>query len=159
MVPARYLGRAPDDRPRSLPEASKTGRSTSESRGVDPLEPSMRMSSSLRVSIPGIPNALFRGNRGRLSICCSEDRSLAQNRPFPRSCKAVVIFSFEYMIRFIGSGVDPEFAFEGDSSILCPPQIKYLLSFYSIVDLLAIVPFYLSIAFPGSWFDEHDEYL
>ena len=73
---------------------------------------------------------------------------------------SVLVFTFEYVIRTIGAGVDPEFtspdkgAYDGVWS-----RLKYVVSFYSIVDLLAIIPFYLSVLFPDSWFDEHDEYL
>jgi voltage-gated potassium channel len=66
---------------------------------------------------------------------------------------SVILFTFEYIVRFIGVGADPEYARDNWS------RLKYVVSFYSIVDLLAILPFYLSVLFPGSWFDQHDEYL
>ena len=67
---------------------------------------------------------------------------------------AVIIFTLEYTIRFIGSVADPEFS---SGAILS--RIRFVFSFYSIIDLLAILPFYLAYAMPGSWVDEHDEYL
>jgi voltage-gated potassium channel len=68
---------------------------------------------------------------------------------------SVIVFTFEYIVRIIGVGADPEYA--RDNGVWS--RLKYVVSFYSIVDLLAILPFYLSVLFPGSWFDQHDEYL
>lgn len=65
---------------------------------------------------------------------------------------AVVIFTIEYIMRFIGAGADPEFA--GSTF----KRLSFIFSFYSIVDLLAIVPYYLAALMPGSWVDAHDEY-
>lgn len=65
---------------------------------------------------------------------------------------AVVIFTVEYIIRFIGVGADPEVA---DVPF---KRIRFIFSFYSIIDLLAIVPYYLAALMPGSWVDAHDEY-
>jgi len=65
---------------------------------------------------------------------------------------AVGVFTIEYVLRFIGCGADPEF------SGLSFKRIRYILSFYSIIDLLAIVPFYIALATPTSWVDRHDEY-
>ena len=67
-------------------------------------------------------------------------------------CFAVLVFTIEYILRFIGSGADPEYtglSFKG---------IRYFFSFYSIIDLLAIVPFYVALALPNSWVNEYDEY-
>lgn len=61
---------------------------------------------------------------------------------------AVVVFTFEYVIRFIGVGSDPEFATQGGNPITC--RLKFVFSFYSLVDLAAIVPFYVSLAMPDS---------
>ena len=73
---------------------------------------------------------------------------------------SVLVFTLEYCLRFIGAGVDPEFSSPSNQvSDGIWSRLKYIVSFYSIVDLLAILPFYLSIAFPDSWFDQHDEYL
>ena len=69
---------------------------------------------------------------------------------------AVVVFTFEYVLRFIGIGADPEFATRGGDPITC--RVKFLFSFYSIVDLMAIVPFYVSLAMPDSIVDDYDEY-
>jgi len=68
---------------------------------------------------------------------------------------AVLIFTLEYLIRLIGAGADPEFA-NGSNGFMA--RIKYIFSFYSIIDLLAIVPFYLAYYLPNSWIDNHDEY-
>lgn len=75
---------------------------------------------------------------------------------------AVIVFTIEYVIRFIGAGVDPEFSTGNQDSTFCGgllARMKFLVSFYSIIDLLAILPFYLAYMMPGSWVDEHDEYL
>lgn len=69
---------------------------------------------------------------------------------------AVVVFTFEYVTRFVGAAADPEFA---NASSGFMSKINFLFSFYSVIDLLAIVPFYLAWAMLGSWVDQHDEYL
>jgi len=68
----------------------------------------------------------------------------------------VIIFTIEYLIRVVGAGADPEFA-KGRSGFGC--RLRFLVSFYSIIDLLAIVPFYVAFALPNSLVDEYDEYL
>lgn len=70
---------------------------------------------------------------------------------------AVGIFTFEYLLRFVGAGADPEFARVGGNAYLC--RLRFVTSFYSVIDLLAIVPFYIAIALPGSIINEYDEYL
>lgn len=70
---------------------------------------------------------------------------------------AVVVFTFEYVLRLIGIGADPEFATAGGDPITC--RVKFLFSFYSIIDLMAIIPFYVSLAMPDSLVNEYDEYL
>lgn len=65
---------------------------------------------------------------------------------------AVAVFTIEYIIRFIGVGADPEFTNAPFK------RLSFIFSFYSIIDLLAIVPYYLAAAMPGSWVDQHDEY-
>lgn len=67
---------------------------------------------------------------------------------------AVVVFTAEYAIRLVGAGADPEFA----SSNGFVSRVRFFLSFYSVIDLLAIVPYYLAVALPGSWVDDHDGY-
>jgi hypothetical protein len=69
---------------------------------------------------------------------------------------AVVVFTIEYLMRFIGVGSDPEFA-AGRNFVSC--RLHFIISFYSVVDLLAIAPFYLAVALPNSIVDEYDEYL
>ena len=51
---------------------------------------------------------------------------------------AVAIFSVEYVLRVLTARHDPEYAHRSW------PTLRYLLSFYALVDLLAIAPFYLS---------------
>ena len=70
---------------------------------------------------------------------------------------AVVVFTFEYALRLIGTGADPEFAELGGNPIMC--RLRFIFSFYSVVDLMAIVPFYVSLAMPDSFVNEYDEYL
>eukprot|EP00536_Pseudo-nitzschia_multiseries_P001364 jgi/Psemu1/250456/estExt_Genewise1Plus.C_170131 len=73
---------------------------------------------------------------------------------------AVYAFTLEYVVRFIGVGADPLFATPAArSSCLFPPRVRYLVSFYSIIDLLAILPYYLALALPDSIVDEYDDYL
>jgi hypothetical protein len=69
---------------------------------------------------------------------------------------AVVVFTIEYILRFIGVGSDPTFA-TGRNAITC--RLRFIVSFYSIIDILAIAPFYLAIALPDSLVNEYDEYL
>mmetsp|Transcript_130029 Transcript_130029/g.193603 ORF Transcript_130029/g.193603 Transcript_130029/m.193603 type:complete len:1282 (-) Transcript_130029:195-4040(-) len=70
---------------------------------------------------------------------------------------AVIVFTAEYVIRFVGAGADPEFASGGAGAV--SSRLRFIFSFYSIIDLLAIVPFYITIALPGSIVNEYDEYL
>jgi voltage-gated potassium channel Kch len=51
---------------------------------------------------------------------------------------SIVIFTFEYCVRLYIAPEDPEFAKERY------PRLKYALSLYALIDLLAILPFYLS---------------
>jgi hypothetical protein len=68
----------------------------------------------------------------------------------------VIAFTVEYLIRLIGVGADPKFA-PGRNAITS--RCCFIFSFYSMVDLLAIAPFYLTVVLPGSIVDEYDEYL
>lgn len=72
---------------------------------------------------------------------------------------AVIVFTIEYIIRFIGVGADPDFPTVTGCCEGIAARMKFIFSFYSIIDLLAILPFYLSIAMPGSWVDQNDEYM
>ena len=67
-----------------------------------------------------------------------------------------LVFTVEYLIRLVGAGADPEFA-KGRNALMC--RLRFMVSFYSIIDLLAIVPFYASVALPNTIVDEYDEYL
>lgn len=69
---------------------------------------------------------------------------------------AVIVFTIEYIMRFIGVGSDPEFA-TGRNFLTC--RLHFIISFYAVIDILAIAPFYLAIALPNSIVDEYDEYL
>ncbi len=69
---------------------------------------------------------------------------------------AVTIFTVEYILRLIGAVADPEFASCSNAFIA---RVKYIFSFYSIIDLLAIVPFYYAYMYPDSWINANDEYL
>jgi hypothetical protein len=69
---------------------------------------------------------------------------------------AVVIFTIEYLIWLVGAGADTAFR-RGRNGFTC--LVRFIFSFYSIVDILAIVPFYLSMALPNSIVNKYDEYL
>jgi hypothetical protein len=68
----------------------------------------------------------------------------------------VYAFTLEYILRFVGAGADPAFA---GSSNGCVARLKYVVSFYSVIDLLAFVPYYIALLLPGSLIDQYDEYL
>ncbi len=68
----------------------------------------------------------------------------------------VFVFTIEYVMRLIGIGADPQFS-PGRSPFMA--RLHFFFSFYSVVDLLAIVPYYLTVALPGSLLNEYDEYL
>lgn len=38
-------------------------------------------------------------------------------------------------------------------------RLRFVVSFYSVIDLLAIVPFYVALAMPESLVNDYDEYL
>lgn len=67
---------------------------------------------------------------------------------------AVIVFTVEYLIRLVGVPADPQFDDKGNW-LVC--RLRFIVSFYSCVDLLAILPFYIAAAFPGGWVDEYDE--
>ena len=67
----------------------------------------------------------------------------------------VYVFTLEYALRLIGNGADPHYEMYGPIE----KRFRFIFSFYSLVDLLAIVPFYLVKSFPGSWWDKHNDYL
>jgi Ion transport protein len=70
---------------------------------------------------------------------------------------AVVVFTVEYVLRLIAVGADPRFSNPGGNAIAS--RMRFLVSFYSIIDLLAIVPFYVTLALPNSVVNDYDEYL
>jgi Ion transport protein len=74
---------------------------------------------------------------------------------------AVGVFTFEYFIRLVGAGADPIACFKADGTRRNPvmSRLRFMVSFYSIVDLLAIVPFYAALALPNSIVNKYDEYL
>ena len=74
---------------------------------------------------------------------------------------AVIVFTIEYALRFIGAGADPEFtrgmgSLNWSESFWC--RCRFLISFYSLIDLLAIVPFYVALALPNTFVNDYDEY-
>jgi len=69
---------------------------------------------------------------------------------------AVIVFTIEYLIRLYGAPADPEFG-KGRNGFTA--RLRFIFSFYSIIDLFAIVPFYLAVAMPDSWVNDYDEYL
>jgi hypothetical protein len=68
----------------------------------------------------------------------------------------VYIFTLEYILRLVGTGADPAFA---ESSNGFTARLSFVFSFYSLIDLLAFVPYYIAISLPGSFVDQYDEYL
>ncbi len=54
---------------------------------------------------------------------------------------SIIIFTFEYLIRLYVAPEDEEFA---DSSV---PRLKYMFSVFALIDIAAILPFYLSAFF------------
>jgi hypothetical protein len=73
----------------------------------------------------------------------------------------VGIFTIEYLLRLYAIVEDPEFKTEGTSNTMA--RLKYVVSFYAVVDLLAIWPWYLQYMASGSdfgdWMDDHDKEL
>uniref|UniRef100_A0A7S1VPC1 Ion transport domain-containing protein n=1 Tax=Grammatophora oceanica TaxID=210454 RepID=A0A7S1VPC1_9STRA len=61
---------------------------------------------------------------------------------------SIVVFTIEFLIRFIGAPADPLFG--GPESNGLFTRIRFIFSFYSIIDLFAILPFYYAIAFPAA---------
>jgi len=70
----------------------------------------------------------------------------------------VVFFSVEYMLRLIGAPADATFATNASLGGL-KARFRFMCSLFSLIDLLAIVPFFYANGFPGSWIDRNDEYL
>jgi len=70
----------------------------------------------------------------------------------------VCAFTLEYIVRLIGVGADPILTANGTSNGFVS-RLRYVFSFYSIIDLLAILPYYLALALPESIIDQYDEYL
>lgn len=68
---------------------------------------------------------------------------------------AVAVFTLEYLLRLIGARADPNFGQLGPIS----SRLRFMVSFYAIVDVLAIVPYYLAAALPNSIVNDYDEYL
>mmetsp|Transcript_6366 Transcript_6366/g.13166 ORF Transcript_6366/g.13166 Transcript_6366/m.13166 type:complete len:767 (-) Transcript_6366:464-2764(-) len=70
----------------------------------------------------------------------------------------VYAFTLEYAIRLVGVGADPVFSTNGSANGFAS-RFKYVFSFFSVIDLLAIFPYYLAAALPASLIDQYDEYL
>lgn len=69
---------------------------------------------------------------------------------------AVVIFTVEYVLRMIAAGSDPQFDHIENG---LNKRLRFFFSFYSFIDLAAIIPYYASHLYENSWLDNHDEYL
>lgn len=68
---------------------------------------------------------------------------------------AVAVFTLEYCLRLIGARADPDFGQLGPIG----SRLRFMVSFYAIIDILAIVPFYLATALPNSIVNDYDQYL
>jgi hypothetical protein len=66
---------------------------------------------------------------------------------------SVIVFTGEYLLRLYTAPEHPGFAPQGVDN-WC--RLRYLASFYSIIDLLAIVPFYIVVFTTNPWMDAHD---
>ena len=80
---------------------------------------------------------------------------------------AVVVFTIEYMARVVVAPFTPDALLAKrtqrqstttSSCWVAVPRLSFILSFYSFIDILAILPFYIAEAMPGGWVDQHDEY-
>ena len=83
---------------------------------------------------------------------------------------AIIVFTCEYMARLVVAPYTPEvlkcaadttLTSSSPTSTSCAaqwPRLSFIFSFYSLIDLLAILPFYLAEAAPGGWVDQNDEY-
>jgi len=61
---------------------------------------------------------------------------------------AVVMFTFEYLVHVIGAGADPEFSHQSGIR----SRISFVFSFFSVIDLAAILSFYIaSYAIPANY--------
>ena len=66
----------------------------------------------------------------------------------------VYTFAAEYLLRLCSAAQNPEFSNWGWKA-----PFGFVLSFYSIIDLLAIAPYFWTLAFPGGKVDDYDEML
>lgn len=57
----------------------------------------------------------------------------------------VVIFTIEYVARFVAASANPQYASTAAYSPLLA-RFRHLISFYALVDLLAILPWYLAVS-------------
>ena len=58
---------------------------------------------------------------------------------------SVVLFTFEYALRIWASGARPAGVGQGSTA----GRLRYIFSFHGIIDLVAILPFYLQVLLPG----------
>ena len=58
---------------------------------------------------------------------------------------SVVIFTCEYSLRIWASGAQPS----GAKHSFAKGRLKYIFSFHGVIDLVAILPFYLQVLLPG----------
>ena len=66
---------------------------------------------------------------------------------------SVAIFTLDYLLRFITAHHDGNF--KGKSL----PWIRYLFSFYSILDIVTVAPYFWTMVYPGGLVDQYDEAL
>ncbi|EKX41400.1 hypothetical protein GUITHDRAFT_142088 [Guillardia theta CCMP2712] len=66
---------------------------------------------------------------------------------------SVCIFTIEYILRLISAPLDPLFSSKRF------PRMRFIFSFYAIIDFLTIAPYYWSLLFPGGLVDKYDEAL
>lgn len=55
---------------------------------------------------------------------------------------AAIIFTLEWLVQVYAA----------------PSALGYIFSFYSLIDIIAVLPFWLGLIFPGSWIARHDQY-
>eukprot|EP00936_MAST-01D_sp_MAST-1D-sp1_P001188 g1188.t1 len=68
---------------------------------------------------------------------------------------AVVVFCIEWLLRIFAAAADPKLRRHGSAGA----RLCFAFGFFSIIDLIAIVPWFLAKASPGGWWDAHDAYL
>ena len=90
------------------------------------------------------------------SICIGIIQTVPGQQEFLQKIEwfMVYFFTFEYALRFVGASADSHL---GGGFILS--RIRFITSFFSIIDLVAIIPFYYANMFPASWIAGNTKYL